>query len=350
MKIATPLRDLSVVIGPDRFDVVVDARLTVGQTMRLLRPGVPLEVRSMTGLPVCEDGPVGEAVEAGSMLLARRPGVRTDTPPRDPARNAATSRFVRPETARRARGVVAMPVVVGWLVWAVAAGVMAYGVVAGGWSRAAVGAMSLAVAVLVARVVPELAFRIDRDLLLDPLEVGSSGGPDRVDRGSVETRVRQARSAQTALLAGASLTCALATALLSVRPLGAPAYPLLVAAALALLTVSRTHRRPRDRYALQLAAAGCLCGVVLHLATTIGAEAPDLLVPGVALTAVVVAIMLLVMAAVSPRRRARVRPALWMVRVGDALGALCLVGVPALSLWTAGVVESVATAALSAFP
>jgi len=232
-----------------------------------------------------------------------------------------------------------------WLAFTAGIGTLTLVVLAAGASMVAAAVLLLAIATLLARVVPDLVLDVGDDVLLDidRLSVTSWSPREarrrlrrgwRIDDGGVRSLVVAATVEQLATLIGLAVVVTGSSAVLVGEVLARPVWSvrlLLLGASGALALTARAYRRRRDRLLLRWAAVAPLLTVTVPWLGALGG-------PGSVLLAMVVLALGLALAALSVAVGRGYR-SLWAARLADVVELLALVSVLPLALWAAGLVD-----------
>ncbi len=232
-----------------------------------------------------------------------------------------------------------------WLGFTAGVGALTLVALAVGGSMTSVAVLVLAIATLLARVVPDFVLDVGDDVLLDidRLSVTSWSPREarrrlrrgwRIDDGAVRSLVGSASVEQLATLIGLAVVVSGSSALLVVEVLADRPWSvrlLLLAASLGLALTARAYRRRRDRLLLRWAAAAPFLSVTVPWLAGLSGPASVLL-------SITLLVLGLGVAALSVAVGSGYR-SLWGARLADLLELLALVSVLPLALWAAGLVD-----------
>jgi len=232
-----------------------------------------------------------------------------------------------------------------WLAFTAGIGVLTLVSLAAGSPIVSVAVLLLAIAALLARVIPDLVLDVSDDVLLDidRLSVTSWSPREarrrlrrgwRIDDDAVRSLVVAATVEQLAALIGLAVVVGGCSAALVGELLAKPAWStrlLLLAAAAALSLTARAYRRRRDRLLLRWAALAPLLTVTVPWLAGLSSS-------GSVVLATVVLVCGLGLAALSGAVGEGFR-SLWGARLADLVELLALVSVLPLALWATGLVD-----------
>ncbi len=232
-----------------------------------------------------------------------------------------------------------------WLGFTAGVGALTLVALAVGGSMTSVAVLVLAIATLLARVVPDFVLEVGDDVLLDIDRLSATSWSPRearrrlrrgwrIDDGAVRSLVVSATVEQLATLIGLAVVVSGSSALLVVEVLADRAWSvrlLLLAGSLGLALTARAYRRRRDRLLLRWAAAAPLLSVTVPWLAGLSGPASVLL-------SITLVVLGLGVAALSVAVGSGYR-SLWGARLADLLELLALVSVLPLALWVAGLVD-----------
>ncbi len=232
-----------------------------------------------------------------------------------------------------------------WLGFTAGVGALTLVALAVGGSMTSVAVLVLAIATLLARVVPDFVLEVGDDVLLDIDRLSATSWSPRearrrlrrgwrIDDGAVRSLVVSATVEQLATLIGLAVVVSGSSALLVVEVLADRAWSvrlLLLAGSLGLALTARAYRRRRDRLLLRWAAAAPLLSVTVPWLAGLSGPASVLL-------SITLVVLGLGVAALSVAVGSGYR-SLWGARLADLLELLALVSVLPLALWAAGLVD-----------
>ncbi len=229
-----------------------------------------------------------------------------------------------------------------WLAFSCVLGLLALVTLVTGTPLSGVAIAALALCLLLARVLPNLVFDVDDDVLLDiPRLSATSWSPRearrtrrrgwRIDDEAVERLVIEATVEQLAALVGLTVTVLASCVILMLDQGQNPSWPvrlLLVAAATALSLTARAYRRRVDRVLLRVAAATALLALALPW---LGG-----LREGAALATAVVVLVVGVLVAAFSAAVGNGYTSLWAARLADLAESVSLLSALPLAVWGVG--------------
>jgi hypothetical protein len=233
-----------------------------------------------------------------------------------------------------------------WLTFLAGVGALTLLALAAGASMVSVAVLLLAIATLVARIVPDLVLDVADDVLLDIDRLSATSWSPRearrrlrrswrIDDGGVRSLVVAAAVEQLATLIGLAVVVVGSSVVAVGEVLARPSWPLqllLLAAAAALSLTARAYRRRRERLILRWTAVAPLLAVAVPWLGRLSES-------GSAVVATVLLVLFgLALAGLSGAVGKGYR-SLWGARLADLVELLALVAVLPLALWSAGLVE-----------